>query len=77
MNNALESYVNELSKANDELNMAKLHIKDIYQAAADAGFDAMAMKDALKDYLMTPEQLAKKRKREEVADGYRAQLKLI
>lgn len=77
MNNALEGYVGQLSKAHDELNMVKLHIKDIYQAAADAGYDALALKDALRDYLMTPEQLQKKRKREELADQYKAQLKLI
>ena len=77
MNNALEGFVGQLSKAHDELNLTKLHIKDIYQAAADAGYDAPAIKDALKDYMMTPEQLAKKRRREEIADQYRAQLKLI
>lgn len=77
MNNALEGYVKQLSAAHDERNLVDLHIKDIYQSAADAGYDAPAIKDALKDYMMTPEQLAKKRRREEIADQYRAQLNLI
>lgn len=77
MNNALEGYVGQLSKAHDEKKLIDLHIADIYQAAADAGYDALALKDALKEYLMTPEQLQKKRKREELADQYKAQLKLI
>jgi len=77
MNNAIQGYAEQLSKAHDELNLVKLHIKDIYDAAAEAGYNKDALKDALKDYLMTPEQLAKKRKRDELADMYRAQLKLI
>jgi uncharacterized protein (UPF0335 family) len=76
-NDKIKSFAEQLSKAHDELNLCKLHIKDIYDAAADAGFDKPALKDALKDYLMTPDQLAKKRQREEIADMYRAQLKLI
>ena len=77
MNNGINAFAEQLSKAHDEKKLIGLHIADIYNAAQDAGFNKEALKDALKEYLMTPEQLAKKRKREELADQYKMQLKLI
>lgn len=77
MNNGLQGFIDQLSKAHDELNLSRLHIADIYAAAVDAGFDKMALKDAFKEHQMIPEQLAKKRHREELADQYKMQLNLI